>query len=113
MLSSLKKCSSHLKFTFNNINASKIHSRGNCNQLLNIKVAKLGILSRYYSIDRAVEASINEQILKAEEKALKKDLEEENSEDSMESMPKEIGGPSGPEPTRYGDWEKNGRVSDF
>jgi len=27
--------------------------------------------------------------------------------------PAEIGGPSGPEPTRYGDWERNGRVSDF
>ena len=26
---------------------------------------------------------------------------------------KEIGGPKGPEPTRYGDWEKNGRVTDF
>ncbi len=25
----------------------------------------------------------------------------------------EIGGPSGPEPTRYGDWEKAGRASDF
>jgi hypothetical protein len=25
----------------------------------------------------------------------------------------EIGGPKGPEPTRYGDWEKNGIVSDF
>ncbi len=25
----------------------------------------------------------------------------------------EIGGPRGPEPTRYGDWEKKGRVSDF
>lgn len=25
----------------------------------------------------------------------------------------EIGGPSGPEPTRYGDWERKGRVSDF
>ncbi|XP_004520046.1 succinate dehydrogenase assembly factor 4, mitochondrial [Ceratitis capitata] len=25
----------------------------------------------------------------------------------------EIGGPSGPEPTRYGDWERRGRVSDF
>ncbi|MDE2240030.1 MAG: DUF1674 domain-containing protein [Rhodospirillales bacterium] len=28
-------------------------------------------------------------------------------------LPKEIGGPKGPEPTRYGDWEKNGRCSDF
>ncbi|MGI9317211.1 MAG: DUF1674 domain-containing protein [bacterium] len=25
----------------------------------------------------------------------------------------EIGGRSGPEPTRYGDWEKNGRCIDF
>lgn len=26
---------------------------------------------------------------------------------------KEIGGPSGPEPTRYGDWEKKGICYDF
>ena len=25
----------------------------------------------------------------------------------------EIGGPAGPEPTRYGDWEVKGRCSDF
>ena len=25
----------------------------------------------------------------------------------------EIGGPTGPEPTRYGDWERKGRCSDF
>jgi hypothetical protein len=25
----------------------------------------------------------------------------------------EIGGPQGPEPTRYGDWEKGGRCTDF
>lgn len=25
----------------------------------------------------------------------------------------EVGGPRGPEPTRYGDWERKGRVSDF
>ena len=25
----------------------------------------------------------------------------------------EHGGPSGPEPTRYGDWERNGIASDF
>jgi hypothetical protein len=28
-------------------------------------------------------------------------------------LPKEIGGPSGLEPTRYGDWERNGRCVDF
>jgi hypothetical protein len=26
---------------------------------------------------------------------------------------REIGGREGPEPTRYGDWEKNGRCIDF
>ena len=29
------------------------------------------------------------------------------------SLPKEYGGPKGKEPTRYGDWEKNGRCTDF
>jgi hypothetical protein len=27
--------------------------------------------------------------------------------------PVEIGGPGGPEPTRYGDWERRGRCIDF
>ncbi len=26
---------------------------------------------------------------------------------------REVGGPQGPEPTRYGDWEKAGRCIDF
>lgn len=29
------------------------------------------------------------------------------------SLPKELSGPKGPEPTRYGDWETKGIVSDF
>ena len=29
------------------------------------------------------------------------------------ARPVEHGGPKGPEPTRYGDWEKNGRCIDF
>ncbi|HIA22087.1 MAG TPA: DUF1674 domain-containing protein [Alphaproteobacteria bacterium] len=32
---------------------------------------------------------------------------------SLDELPSEFGGPKGLEPTRYGDWEKNGRVSDF
>lgn len=28
-------------------------------------------------------------------------------------LPPERGGPSGPEPTRYGDWERNGIAVDF
>ena len=30
-----------------------------------------------------------------------------------DKLPKEIGGRAGPDPTRYGDWEKNGRCIDF
>ena len=30
-----------------------------------------------------------------------------------EERPAEIGGPKGPEPTRYGDWERKGRCVDF
>jgi hypothetical protein len=29
------------------------------------------------------------------------------------ALPREVGGRKGPEPTRYGDWEKNGIASDF
>jgi hypothetical protein len=29
------------------------------------------------------------------------------------TRPREIGGPSGPEPTRFGDWERKGRCIDF
>jgi hypothetical protein len=31
----------------------------------------------------------------------------------LQAAPREIGGRDGPEPTRYGDWEKNGRCIDF
>ncbi len=40
----------------------------------------------------------------------KNDLQKENI---PENKPEEIGGAKGPEPTRYGDWEHNGRCSDF
>jgi hypothetical protein len=33
--------------------------------------------------------------------------------DNAAAQPKEINGPGGPEPTRYGDWEINGIASDF
>jgi hypothetical protein len=29
------------------------------------------------------------------------------------TMPRELQGPKGPEPTRYGDWERKGIASDF
>ena len=33
--------------------------------------------------------------------------------DETPLKPREIGGPKGPEPTRYGDWEVGGRCIDF
>lgn len=34
-------------------------------------------------------------------------------ENASENKSAETGGPKGPEPTRYGDWEKKGRCIDF
>lgn len=36
-----------------------------------------------------------------------------NETTSSKKIKDEFGGPKGLEPTRYGDWEVNGRVSDF
>ena len=33
--------------------------------------------------------------------------------DNSPEKPVEVGGQKGPEPTRYGDWEKAGRCTDF
>jgi hypothetical protein len=35
------------------------------------------------------------------------------NEQEKKEMPKEVDGPDGPEPTRYGDWERKGITSDF
>lgn len=32
---------------------------------------------------------------------------------AVSKTPSEIGGPKGPEPTRFGDWERGGRCVDF
>ena len=43
-----------------------------------------------------------------------KDAETENARATQGAgRPKELGGPSGPEPTRYGDWERKGICVDF
>ncbi|HZX23752.1 MAG TPA: DUF1674 domain-containing protein [Woeseiaceae bacterium] len=39
--------------------------------------------------------------------------EAENAPLPADDAPKEIGGRQGPDPTRYGDWEKGGRCIDF
>jgi hypothetical protein len=42
-----------------------------------------------------------------------KDGKDEKTPNGANKQTGETGGPSGPEPTRYGDWERKGRVSDF
>jgi hypothetical protein len=56
--------------------------------------------------------------MKDNKKIINKEYKDENIQKQAESipeeiMPKEIGGSKGPEPTRYGDWEKKGRCIDF
>jgi hypothetical protein len=50
----------------------------------------------------------------AAERALKEAEERRRLRDTrLAAAPPETGGQKGPEPTRYGDWEKGGVISDF
>lgn len=57
----------------------------------------------------------NKDTIKSEPDPVNKKDEEgvSNPESSKQQPPTEIGGRKGPEPVRYGDWEKNGRCIDF
>ena len=57
-------------------------------------------------------AQIAERVRAAAERALAEAAERRKTAPESPRK-KEIGGPKGPEPTRYGDWERNGIVSDF
>ncbi len=41
------------------------------------------------------------------------EAEERRKRAAENALPKEVGGRQGPEPTRFGDWEKKGIASDF
>ncbi len=43
----------------------------------------------------------------------KVETKDKPSEKPAKEKPREIGGPEGPEPTRYGDWERKGICVDF
>ena len=49
----------------------------------------------------------------AAERALKEAEERRVAEAAKPKAPKEINGPAGPDPIRYGDWERKGIASDF
>ena len=48
-----------------------------------------------------------------EPKQAKSEIPKKQCVSATEAVPKETGGPKGLEPTRYGDWENNGRCTDF
>jgi hypothetical protein len=55
---------------------------------------------------------IAERIRLAGERALA-EAEARRKTQAPQGKPEEVGGRPGPEPTRFGDWEKNGLISDF
>ncbi|KAI8058197.1 hypothetical protein BDF22DRAFT_26748 [Syncephalis plumigaleata] len=74
---------------------------------------------------REFEALVREEALRGEQEAeaelarrtkdetVKKEDEDDDNSDIVNKTTGEVGGPKGAEPTRYGDWERNGRVYDF
>jgi hypothetical protein len=43
----------------------------------------------------------------------KAEADARRAKEAKVELPPELGGPKGPEPTRYGDWERKGIASDF
>jgi hypothetical protein len=60
------------------------------------------------------EASKQKQLTPAARRALAEaEARRQAAAADARQMPKELQGPKGPEPTRYGDWEHKGIASDF
>ncbi|KAM3606065.1 uncharacterized protein V6R79_010121 [Siganus canaliculatus] len=82
----------------------------------------LAVESVYTGCSRAASGAVKdkEPLKKAKTPQGRFDSTEEKRGDVLEKFPddvnpvtKEKGGPRGPEPTRYGDWERKGRCVDF
>jgi hypothetical protein len=58
------------------------------------------------------QAEIDQRIAEAGARA-RAEAEARRAKEAKIELPPELGGPKGPEPTRYGDWERKGIVSDF
>lgn len=59
------------------------------------------------------EDAVKESQSKREQVDEEEGEEGDEGEEYVNQETGEIGGPRGPEPTRYGDWERKGRCSDF
>jgi len=63
--------------------------------------------------DQETSDPIAARIAEAAQRAKAEAQERRDREQDKKQLPPELGGPKGPEPTRYGDWERKGIVSDF
>lgn len=57
--------------------------------------------------------STSDDLAPAARRALAEAAERRKTAESAAPLPKELGGRNGPEPVRYGDWEKKGIAIDF
>lgn len=62
--------------------------------------------------NQATSEEVAARIAAAAERA-KAEADARRATESKVQLPPELGGPKGPEPTRYGDWERKGIASDF
>ena len=58
------------------------------------------------------QADIAQRIAEAGARA-KAEADARRAKEAKAELPHELGGPKGPEPTRFGDWERKGIASDF
>ena len=58
------------------------------------------------------QAEIDKRIAEAGERA-RAEAEARRAKETKVELPPELGGPKGPEPTRFGDWERKGIATDF
>ena len=63
-------------------------------------------------MQKTTEADIERRRREAAKRALE-EAQVRKREHDAGALPKELGGRKGPEPIRYGDWEKKGIASDF
>ena len=61
----------------------------------------------------AIEGAAPGKVLTPEAERALREAAERRAHEAASKMQTELGGPAGPEPTRFGDWERDGRAVDF
>ncbi|XP_055709875.1 succinate dehydrogenase assembly factor 4, mitochondrial-like [Phlebotomus papatasi] len=97
----------HIKFGRNQICLHSTDSGGNGDSLKKKDTPRLDELRKKLREKTPIESLDQEEAAPKEDNAFPPFPNNTNPETG------EVGGPRGPEPTRYGDWERKGRVSDF